>query len=444
MKHHQPLGVRGLYSLACALATATVISLLCQAQVSARNLYVSPSGDGTAGDTWAHAWKDPAQIDWTQVVSGDVIQVDGGTAGITYTTSFKVPVSGIVIRQAGGARHNGKVVFSGPTSFTVPVVPTGITFVGSNIHLLGNTRSGIKITGYGAECLNIQTSENVVRNVEFGGLTGFPPYGGGKIAELTFGGHNNHFVACDFRDFFRCALEKPVAGVDNTSVFRNCTMGSNSYGYFAANVACLTGSKNDAGTPTTIYADHCVFGPYCDYGVDFSNGKLHVTNCLFLSARINNLVVAPATGMTATANVNQCTFFEKKFSPMNLQYGIPEYTIQTNGTGRVKVANSIVYGGYVNVPATQVINGGGNVQFAVTGNTTALAPSLVDPQFTDEAALAAPVLPPSFIPRTLTSLDFTPLATSPAAGKGSPFGKVSDIVAPYGPPNGMPTAVGGP
>jgi len=441
MKHHQPSGMRGLFSLACALVTATVVSLLCQAQASARNLYVSPSGDGAGGTTWAHAWKSPDQIDWSQVATGDVIFVDGGAAGITYTTSFTIPVSGIVVRQGGGARHNGQVVFSGSYN---PVLSTGVTLTGSNIHILGNTRSGIKITGYGAECVNCRTNENVFHNVEFGSLYGFPPYAGGKIAELTFGGYNNHFVGCDFRDFYRCAVEKPVAGVENTAVFRNCTMGSNSYGFFASNVGCLIGSKNDAGTPTTIYADHCVFGPYADYGVDFANGKLQLTNCLFLSARINNLNVSPPAGMTATVNVNQCTFYEKKMSPQQLAYGIPEYTIQTNGTGKVKVSNSIVYGGYVNVPPTQVISGGGNVQFAVTGNTTALAPSLVDPQFVDNATLAAPVLPTQFIPRTLTSLDFTPAAGSPATGKGSPFARVSDIVAPYGPTSGMPSAVGGP
>ncbi|MBS2009174.1 MAG: hypothetical protein JST01_19125 [Cyanobacteria bacterium SZAS TMP-1] len=438
MKYPMPFGVRGLLSLASALA----VTLVCQAQVSARNLFVSPSGDGSAGDSWAHAWKDPSQIDWTQVVAGDQLLVDGGTSGITYTTSFSIPVSGIVIRQATGAKHNGQVVFTGGS--TQPLKSTGVRFVGSNIHLVGNTRSGIKITGYGAECVNIQTDNNSLRNVELGAVTGFPPYGGGKVAELTFGGHNNHFMGCDFRDFFMCALEKPVAGVENSAVFRNCTLGSNSYGFFGANAGGLVGSKTTPSIATTIYADNCVFGPYVDYGVDFSSGRLQLSNCLFLGARVANLNVSPPAGANTVATVSQCTFYEKKLTFMPLPYGIPEYTIQTNGTGKVKVSNSIVYGGNVNVPATQNISAGGNVQFAVTGNTTTLAPTLVDPQFVDNATLSAPSTPVAFIPRTLTSLDFTPAAGSPALGKGSPFGKVSNLVAPYGPTYGLPSNVGGP
>ncbi len=410
---------------------------------SARALYVSPSGDGTTGQNWKTAWKDPAQIDWKVVAAGDQILIDGGTAGITYTTSFTVPVSNIVIRQASGAAHNGTVTFTGFTGQSA--VPYGIKFVGSNVHLVANKRAGIKLTRYGAQCLDIQSSYNSVRNVEMSYIMGFPPYLGGRVGGVTFGGANNHFIGCDFRDCTVGAVERPLPGVANSTVFNNCTFGANGYGFFGNCGAGIVGAKTVGGPATTIFANKCVFGPYVDYGVDVANGTTRLSNSLFLAARVSNIKAAPPAGSSATVTAVNCTLYEKRLDPLQQSaFIVPGYTISVNANAKLKVKDSIVWGGFVDVPATQVITGGGNVQFAVSGNTMALAPSMVDPNFVDTATLSAMQAKSQFIPRTLTSANFSPALGSPATGKGSPFVRVSDLVAPYGPTSGLPSAIGGP
>ncbi len=416
--------------------------------VAARNLFVSPAGSGTTGESWKTAWQDPSKIDWTKVASGDHVVIDGGTNGITYKTAITIPVSNIVIRQSTGAGHSGQVTFSGvnvDSPFGNPQ-RTGITFAGSNIHVVGARRSGIKLDSYGAEGVNIQTSNNSLRNVEISNLRGFPPYAGGKIAGATIGGANNHFINCDFRDCTVSALDKPVAGVANSTVFNKCTFGANGYGFFMNCGAGILGTKTAGGPTSTIYAHKCVFGPYVDYGIDIANGNARLTNSLFMNARIANIKVSPAAGSTASVTASNCTIYQTKIqqNPLqNLPYGLPQQAVSVNSAGRLRVANSIIFGGFVDVPAAQKVNGGGNVQYSVAGNTVALAPTLVDPQFVT-SHLYAPTPPSSFIPQAYTMFDFTVQPASPALGKGSPIGKVSDICGPYGPTRGLPTAVGGP
>ncbi len=410
--------------------------------VAARNLYVSPTGSGTTGENWKTAWQDPSKIDWTKVASGDHIVIDGGTAGVTYNTSVTVPVSNIVIRQSSAAGHSGQVIFSGLKQGSP--LATGVKVTGSNVHLVAVRRSGIKLEFYGAEGVNIQTNGNSLRNVEISRITGFPPYAQGKKGGVVFGGSNNHFINCDFRDCGISALELPVAGANNLSVFNNCTFGSNSYGFWSNNGTAIQGART-AGAQSTIYAHSCVFGPYVDYGIDIANGNARVTNSLFLSARVSNVKVAPPAGSSATVTVANSTLYEKKIDPMvHIATATPEYTVSTNANAKLRLTNSIIWGGFVDVPAAQKINGGGNVQFAVSGNTVALAPSLVDPQFVDSKTLSAMVSPIAFIPRPLTSSDFSVVPGSPAVGKGSSIANVANICAPYGPTTGLPTAVGGP
>lgn len=417
--------------------------------VAARNLYVSPTGSGTTGESWKTAWQDPSKIDWTVVASGDHIVIDGGTSGITYKTAITIPVSNIVIRQSTGAGHSGQVTFSGISVNSPFGNPqrTGITFAGSNIHVVGARRSGIKLDSYAAEGVNIQTSNNSLRNVEISRLTGFPPYAGGKIAGATFGGANNHFINCDFRDCTVSALDKPVAGVANSTVFNNCTFGANNYGFFMNCGTGILGSKTAGGPSSTIYAHKCVFGPYVDYGIDIANGNARLTNSLFLNARIANIKVSPAAGSSASVAASNCTIYQTKIvqDPYHapLPYGLPQQAVSVNSAGKLRVANSIILGGFVDVPAAQIVNGGGNVQYSVTGNTVALASTLVDPQLLT-SNIYFPVTPTTFMPQAYTLFDFSVKPGSPATGKGSTIGTVSSICMPYGPTRGLPPAVGGP
>lgn len=424
---------------------AIIASVAAQPDALARALYVSPDGNGTTGGSWKTAWQDPSKIDWNRVRIGDQIYLDGGAAGITYKSNMVIPKSFIVVRQSVERGHSGPVSLNGANA--QPLLATGITITGSNVHIVANKRGGIKVQNFAAEGINIQSNNNSLRNVEINRITGYPPYLGGKIGGLIFGGLNNQFINCDIRDTISNAVERPLAGRTNLTVFRNCTFGSNYYGFWAINGTGIAGSRTPSSRKLSsiIYADHCVFGPYLDNGVDIAEGHGVFTHCMFLSARNANLRVAPAEGNNANVRVSNCTFYQKKHDPrMRLPYPIPQNVVSTNGSGTVRIANSIIFQGMVDVPAGQVVNGGGNVQFGVTGNTVALAPSIVDPLLVDSAALSVVSAPTQFIPRTVTTYNFSPASGSPAVGKGSNIVRVSDIVEPYGPTYGLPGVLGGP
>ena len=74
--------------------------------------YVSTSGDNTSGKSWASAWKELDQIDWSVVRPGDHIWISGGT----YRTRL-VPTRGgsaagrITIARSLEPGHDGKVTF---------------------------------------------------------------------------------------------------------------------------------------------------------------------------------------------------------------------------------------------------------------------------------------------------------------------------------------------
>ncbi len=426
---------RLIAGLLCAVASTLIVAVDAQA----RNLYVSPGGDNSSGATWKTAWQSFLSIDWGQVVAGDQIIVDGGATSTTYSGAFTIPVSGIAIKQAGGAGRNGQIIING----SGPPVQTGVNITGSNVQILATRRSGIKVTGFAGECVRVQTNGNVLRNVELGPVYGFPPYGGGRIGALVFGGNNNHFVSCDLRDTSTCAYERPVDGVQNVTVFRDCTFGTLGYGWWQQWGVGIFGARPGASpVDSTIHARSCVFGPMLNKGVDILQGRWALVDDLFLGSNVANISFEPAAGSTARVNVDNCTIYAPNYSGP-AQYATYFYSISSNGNGTLRVKDSIVYGGSVHVPATQVINAGGNFQYHVTGNTTALAPAIVDPQYVDETVLWRPVNGSTISPRAWTTQSFALGSTSPAIGKGSSITQVSSIVAPYGPDRGFPP-LGGP
>ncbi|HMP52380.1 MAG TPA: hypothetical protein PKD05_12580 [Candidatus Melainabacteria bacterium] len=93
--------------------------------------------------------------------------------------------------------------------------------------------------------------------------------------------------------------------------------------------------------------------------------------------------------------------------------------------------------------AGQNVNGGGNIQYRVTGNTQALAPELVDPQFVNDTQLSAPITATTIRPRTWTEQSYAIKAGSPAENRGSTIVDVTSLVPAYGPTSSLPP-LGGP
>lgn len=86
--------------------------------------YVSPSGSNTAPyDTWAKAALKPNTIlSAYDMAPGDIIELDGGTSGITYADTGTAVVNigtndgGITVRGSSESGHNGTVTIAGTTN----------------------------------------------------------------------------------------------------------------------------------------------------------------------------------------------------------------------------------------------------------------------------------------------------------------------------------------
>ena len=106
--------------------------------------YVSKTGNNADGRSWATAWNELDQIDWSVIQPGDVILIDGGaiacpatcvnfpecvdysgdSCGMVYNTPLVVNANGtqdnpITIKLASESGKNGTVVIDGGVTGTV-------------------------------------------------------------------------------------------------------------------------------------------------------------------------------------------------------------------------------------------------------------------------------------------------------------------------------------
>jgi hypothetical protein len=87
--------------------------------------YVSRNGSNGDGRSWATAWNELNQINWTVIQPGNIIYIDGGTTNMTYQTELRYGKSGtasqpIRIQRSTESGRNGQVVFFGGRSQTLP------------------------------------------------------------------------------------------------------------------------------------------------------------------------------------------------------------------------------------------------------------------------------------------------------------------------------------
>ncbi|MDX6206110.1 MAG: hypothetical protein QOF39_2167, partial [Frankiales bacterium] len=176
------------------------------APASGHTWYVSKTGNNADGRTWATAWNELANIQWSLVQPGDRVVIDGGstacpsnydfanhatnrpglTCGMEYTTALTVRKSGtssapISIQLAQDAGRNGTVVIFGGRSTMLPYCdqtsyaasgtakPNGVSIPGySNIVIDGRHRSGIMLYGAqdGVDLSSDATSYVTLRNME--------------------------------------------------------------------------------------------------------------------------------------------------------------------------------------------------------------------------------------------------------------------------------------
>jgi hypothetical protein len=168
--------------------------------------YVSKNGSNTGGTSWATAFNELNQINWTLINPGDTILIDGGTTacpsnydfashttdrpglncGMLYSTDLNVQKSGtstlpVTIKLASEAGHAGTaVIFGGRPNMLPYCTQTSYTAGGTarsngvtigafnNIVIDGTHRSGIMVYGaqHGVNFASNSTSSVTIRNFE--------------------------------------------------------------------------------------------------------------------------------------------------------------------------------------------------------------------------------------------------------------------------------------
>jgi hypothetical protein len=78
-----------------------------------QSFYVSKAGSNANGKSWATAWSELDQINWTSAQPGDTIFLDGGTTRMVYTTILTAGTNGtetapILIQRATEAGHDSR------------------------------------------------------------------------------------------------------------------------------------------------------------------------------------------------------------------------------------------------------------------------------------------------------------------------------------------------
>jgi len=391
----------------------------------ARNYYVSPSGDNSDGLSWQTAYTQlpSMQFGVSPLLPGDHVIVDGGTAGLTYGSGLTISVSGvagnpIVITSSNDKGHNGTVTLSGRNGPGGQYQPVGIYLSGSNIKIAGTSRGGIKISDCQFQGLSVSGNGNTLNNVAVQNVNG-PPVNPGHIpgVALQFAGDGNRYQNMDIYNATICAQEYASLNHSQTTVFDGCWFFDN---YSRGNSGLLISDNNSA---STMYINNSVFGPGLGSALtsSASAGQTHVRGCLFLNASAANIVVNGAAGSSARFLVNKITSF---MTDSNFQ-GLAHNCLSFNGNGALKIDNSVFWGGSVNVGPDIPVKVSGNFQYKTRLNTQLLAPTMVDPQFADEANIAA--LTGSSPLKSVAVENFTLAQSSPAAGKGALVTAVSQL-----------------
>ena len=87
--------------------------------------YVSKLGNNSDGLSWASAWNELDQIDWSIIQPGHTILIDGGSSEMVYTTILAPTASGeagkpVTIKMAQETGRDGKVVIFGGRATQLP------------------------------------------------------------------------------------------------------------------------------------------------------------------------------------------------------------------------------------------------------------------------------------------------------------------------------------
>ena len=201
--------------------------------------YVSKQGDNSDGLSWATAWNELDQINWSIIQPGHTILIDGGSTEMVYTTTMEPAASGtpgkpITIKLAEEAGRNGKVVIFGGRSSPLPYCGQtdyvnntdglrayGIALQDVSWLIIDGTKwRGIIIYGHNQNAIRYySTSANItVRNMEMYDNGSAEFVDGGwqpDTAGIRIGGPNHVFERVIIHDNGHDALQAATGPVDD-------------------------------------------------------------------------------------------------------------------------------------------------------------------------------------------------------------------------------------
>lgn len=391
-----------------------------------RTYYVSKNGNNTDGRSWATAWNEMNQIQWSQISPQrhDSLVIDGGARRMIYNTPMKPqlaqsyygPVPVTLSTESG---HSGQCVIMPPADSKGIEINTG------GISLNGVKRSGILVHG-AKQGLYVNSNGPmplIVKNIE-----------------LSNCNEAGVFVNANI---YPSSLNQLIVHDNATNVVLNAVQ----YGGPTLNKCWIYNSSYDVnsdgiridGTPYgppggAGNITNSILGPGLRDGLkNFSGSRPSLTNCLLINGTQNNV-------SSYSVAMENCTSFMTRLNPQQLAHnciklqglGVPYGQLGSN------VKKSIIFGGMVDVPTTIKIpyppyevpfpiTVEQNTQYRTTGNTTVLAPTMVNPQFVTPVGL----LPPQTPIKVLMTVDFSLQPGSPAVGTGTTITSVRKLLQSF-------------
>lgn len=426
--------------------------------------YVSPSGNGTNGQSWATAWRGTSLIDWSVIRPGSKIILDGGTSscgvspydfkpaspdpGVTCGqryAPFSVGQNDITIERSTAAGHDGTVVIGGGRNTPLPYcgqrsyqaadgATEGIDLNGhSGVVIDGMTRGGIVVRGAQSGVWMHGGGNDTLRDMEIfdNGYAISHPWGYSSDGQgVIMGGENNVYdrllVHDNGQDEFHSGSESHsgIVGYDASgSVLSDSWLGAVRANprYPGEPFNDLQLSGHDPGcthadgvqifepgiTMSGLTFSYDVFGPGINVGLFPSDPGTHAT--------VNNVTVNDSLFLNA-ASIDIMTINPVhgwKLSHDTLIAARGAILILSNGSNTM--SDVIKCGGSVYAPGGSWITSG-NVWYG--GDPLPGASAHLNPGF--------PPAPPGMLPSlaSLFAANFTPSGTA----SGSPLHSLSDLL----------------
>jgi hypothetical protein len=395
------------FALQVLLSAALAFGLSASA-AKANAYYVSPNGNNTDGLTYQTAFNELDQIKWNSLnyTGGLDLIIDGGTNGLVYHTALTVPAGASVseISTSVDSGHSGVVYIDGTGSSST----SGINIIGSvNSLNSGSLANAITVRNWSGS--GIQISGSI-----WGVLQGVKVEGNAVGLEVD-GNCNALQFAIFHNNINNIQIKGALSQLTDAWIYQN---------YDISPKIC-TGLSISSLSNLTV--SDCIFGPGLLYGAKASQaGTLSLNNCLLLNATGSNVLL---TGASPNLTMVHCTSFMTKDNPIGGTHCCINCTNDSLPVqSHLDISSSIFWGGAVRIPVGQSVDvTARNIEYAVTGNTTALASTQKNPEFISNVAS----YPDNVSFETLRQSNFALQHRTHATPEGSSITSVSDLLKQF-------------